>query len=191
MSVIATINELSRPFNLERVQKVGSHLKVEADGHECEKLAERFSITKMVSLNADCVLKKLAQKHKGDFLLNVKMEAEVIQQCVLTLNDVPESIEEEFSVIFQIMRESGDDKAEEAEVTFNLEDDDVEMISGFDIDVGEYIAEYLALSMNPYPRQSKVSEQDIGYKVMNEEDVKSEAKKKNPFAVLKDLKHKT
>ncbi|MDG1438042.1 MAG: DUF177 domain-containing protein [Emcibacteraceae bacterium] len=191
MSVVDIINELSRPYNLEKVLKAGTELKVVANNQECVKLSERFSIPKVVSLNADCVIKKLAQKHKGDFLLNVKMEAEVIQQCVLSLNDVPESIDEEFSIIFQIISESGDDKTDEREVEFNMEDDDVEIISGFDIDVGEYIAEYLALSIRPYPRLSKVSQQEIGHKIMSEENVNVEPEKKNPFAVLKDLKHKT
>lgn len=186
-----SINELSRPCNLEKVKKVGSQFKIEASARECESLAERFSIPKVVFLHADCLIKKQAQKQKGDFLLKVHMEAEVIQHCVMTLNALPESIDEEFIIIFQISAEGDSKKTDESEVEFYIDDDDVEVISDFNIDVGAYVAEYLSLSMNPYPRQNKVSEQEIGYKVIREEDVSIKPNKKNPFAVLKDLKHKT
>ena len=191
MKNLNNINELSRPYNLEGVKKTGARLEVKADEQECIKLAERFSIPMVISISADCILKKQAQKQYGDFLLKIEMKAEIIQECVLTLKDVPESINEEFSIIFQILPENNKEKEGALEVEFDLDEKDIEEITGLDIDVGEYIAEYLSLSMSPYPRQDKVSEKETSYKILQEEEVKLGPEKKNPFAVLKDLKHKT
>lgn len=184
-------NGFSRIVNLERITKSATVVELEADANECVRLAERFSIAKVVSLKAECSLKKRAQKEFGDYLLGVKMDAVVVQECVMSLEEVNESISEKFTIIFQIASEKQSDESSRKEIDFNIDDDDIELISEMDVDVGAYIAEYLSLSISLYPRQSKVLEGSLGHKIMMEDEVTIEEEKKNPFAVLKDLKHNT
>lgn len=184
-------NEFSRIFNLELTQKSGTKVEYVANEQECEALARRFSIPRILELKADCEFRKLSQKEIGDYKLSVHLKAKIIQKCVMTLNDVNESIEENFLIIFQMEKRSkkADDLAKEIE--FEAHEEDIEVILDKEIDAGEYIAEYLSLSINPYPRQDNVTREELGHKIITEEDVNSEPEKKNPFSVLKDLKHKT
>ncbi|MCC3860612.1 YceD family protein [Pseudemcibacter aquimaris] len=184
-------NEFVRLVDLKPIEKKGFDINIEADEEERQKLAGRFSIPGILKLEANCTIKKRAQKQVGDFQLSVVLNAEVIQECVMTLDDVNESIHEEFTIIFELDDKGRQKEEEEKEVEFSLEDEDIEVISGSEIDLGEYVAEYLSLAMNPYPRQNTVDKEKLGYEIMDEEDVIAEPEKKNPFAVLKDLKHKT
>lgn len=184
-------NEFSRIFNLELTQKSGTKVEYVANDQECEALARRFSIPKVIELKADCEFRKLSQRDIGDYKLSVHKKAKIIQRCVMTLNEINESIEERFSIIFQIQMKpvKADDLPKEIE--FEAHEEDIEVISDKEIDAGEYIAEYLSLSMNPYPRQDNVTSDELGHKIFTEDDVANEPEKENPFSVLKDLKHKT
>ncbi len=184
-------NEFSRLFNLETIKKTGTKLDLIADKEECEKLAVRFSIPEVVYLKAVCQLQKMDEKEIGDYRLEVKMSAEVVQQCVLTLEYINESIEEEFCIIFKEISVEKANVEQNKEVDFELEEVDIEFISSLEVDLGEYVAEYLSLSINPYPRRPEVRAEELGYKLIDEDQGTLEVKKENPFSVLKDLKHKT
>lgn len=184
-------NEFSRVFNLDLIEKKATEKYIEADHEECKMLAKRFSIVEVTKLRAKCILKRRKQKDVGDFLLKVKMDAKVVQRCVLTLGNVPESIDEEFSIILRKMPHKTIKDDEGVEVTINIDDDDVELVEGREVDVGEYVAEYLSLYMNTYPRLDEVKGKELGFKILSEDEVNDEPEKKNPFAVLKDLKHNT
>ena len=184
-------NEFSRLFNLELTQKYGTKIEYVANEQECEALASRFLIPRVYELRANCEFRKLSQKDFGDYKLSVNKKAKIIQKCVITLNELNKLIEEDFSIIFKIQKNP--DKIEDLtkEVEFEVHEEDVEMITDKTIDVGEYIAEYLSLSMEPYPRQENVKGNELGYKIISEVNAISEEKKANPFSVLKELKHKT
>lgn len=189
MDELVTENEFQRLIDLKPIEKKGLEINVSADEEECAKLATRFSIPAILNLEAKCTIKKRSQKQFGDFQLNVSMNAEIIQECVMTLDNVNESISEDFSIVFQFEETGKRQKEEEKEVEFSLEDEDLEIIQDSEIDLGRYIAEYLSLAMNPYPRQTKATTETLGYKILSEEEASEKEEKKNPFAVLKDLKH--
>lgn len=184
-------NEFSRVFNLELTQKAGTKVEYVANDQERDALAKRFSIPSVSELKADCEFRKLSQKDVGHYKLSMHLKAKVVQECVLTLNEISESIEETFLIIFQMDKKSEKDDELPKEIEFEAHEEDIELIYDKEVDAGEYIAEYLSLSMNPYPRQENVASDELGYKIFKEEDVIEEPEKKNPFSVLKDLKHKT
>lgn len=184
-------NEFSRVQGLEAITKLGTIIEIEATDDERARLAHRFALPSIAHLKAKCVLKKQSQKERGDYKLLVQMDAEVSQRCVMTLEEVSESINEEFSIIFQIDQSEDDGNVESKEVDIDVEEDDVEIIKNTEIDIGEFIAEYLSLSLNPYPRQKNVHGGELGIKILSEDEVSEQIEKKNPFSVLKDLKHKT
>ena len=191
MNKVENYNEFSRVLDLNLVEKKATEKKIEASHEECHLLAKRFSIIDVVSLKAGYVLNRRKQKEVGDFLLRVNMEAEILQSCILTLNNVQESIHESFSIIFQINSINCDVNDEGKEVFINIDDEDIEYIEDMEVDLGEYVAEYLSLYMNAYPRQSDLKGKELSYKILTEDDVTDEPKKENPFAVLEELKHNT
>lgn len=180
--------EFSREFNLSLTKKTGSEILLEATGEECEALAARFSIPKVVFLKAKCFVTKLKQKETGDYKLVVNMSAEIIQQCVMTLSEVPETINENFSIVF-VLEESGQPADDIKIVDFDMNEEDIEIITDTKVDLGELIAEYLSLSMNPYPRKQSTTGDELGYKILNEDETDTSEEKKNPFNVLESLKH--
>lgn len=184
-------NEFCRHFNLELVKKSGSHITLEATQSECGLLAKRYSIPKVNTLIANCRVKKNSPKENGDYILEVSMEAVVVQNCILTLEELTENIFEEFSIIFKNDSDRGMKDDENQEVEFELEDDDIVYIEDKMVDIGEYIAEYLSLAINPYPKKAHASASELAYKVIDEDEVEAEPTQENPFTVLKDLKHKT
>lgn len=185
------VNEFSREFNLDLIKKSGSNIMLEGTKEECEQLAIRYSIPAISTLEAKCHLKKMAQKEKGDYLLEVNMNAVIIQRCILTLEELTENISERFSITFKEARSSNNDSLEAQEIEFALDDEDIVFIEDNIVDIGEHIAEYLSLSINPYPKKDNVSASDLPHKVISEDEIEEETTKENPFTVLKDLKHKT
>ena len=184
-------NEFSRVQGLEAITKSGTIIEIEATDDERARLAHRFAIPSIAHLKAKCALKKQSQKERGDYKLLVQMDAEVSQRCVMTLEEVSESINEEFLIIFQIDQTDDDENVQSREVDIDVEEDDIEIIKNTEIDIGEFIAEYLSLSLNPYPRQENVHGRELGVKILSEDEVSVQTEKKNPFSVLKELKHKT
>lgn len=186
-----TNNEFSRVINLELITKKSVVDQIEATVEECEKLAKRFFIPKVDSLWVKYSLKKQSQKDLGDYLLSIRMKADIIQRCVLTLAELKELVDEEFTITFQNSPGEVDDAAQIEEIEFDIDEHDVEIIGSMEVDVGEYVAEYLSLSMNPYPRKSDIKEDELAHKVLDENEARLSLQKKNPFSVLKDIKHKT
>jgi uncharacterized metal-binding protein YceD (DUF177 family) len=73
-----------------------------------------------------------------------QLHAEVVQTCVVSLEDFPASVDERFTVLFVPVGEESedDDPATPDEISYE---------NGV-IDLGEAAAEQLALALDPYPR---------------------------------------
>lgn len=156
----------------------GTEHRIEASESERRALAERFGILAVNRLTAAVRLKPF----RGGELIRVtgSLSAEVVQACVVTLEPVPGAVEEEFQVTF-----GPDDGDEGEEIDISLDDEDVPdpMIGGI-IDIGEVVAEHLALGLDPFPRKrgARLS------KARAESEDTDE--KPNPFAVLERLRQK-
>ncbi len=115
----------------------------------------------------------------GGYRLAGKLAVELKQPCVVSLEPVAQSIDEQFDVEFwpQVALR---DEAEEAGV---LDEEDVEQLTGGDIPVGRILFETLSASLDPYPRSPEA--------VFDWHDATgTEGQKTNPFAVLSKLKDK-
>lgn len=183
-------NELSRPYNLQKIDR-NQNIEIQADETERMNLAKRFSIPEISQLEAFCRIRKMKSSEVGDYQLAVKMSAQISQLCVVTLEKVKETINEEFSVVFKEVEDLDELDEEIADIEFEMDEDDIEPISSLDVDLGKYIAEYLSLSINPYPKRAGYDKSTLGHEILDEKQISTEPKKENPFNVLKDLKHKT
>lgn len=120
---------------------------LEATEAERATLATRFDLVALDALTADLRLEWLSGHH---FLrLSGRIRAQVTQRCVVTLQPVPNTIDEPFEILFSPGSGSTDD------TLVNL--DDVEPLTGEQIDIAEIAAEELALMLDPYPRADGAS----------------------------------
>lgn len=133
--------ELHRPLAADAVPACGQDYEVTATEAECAALAARMRLPAVHALRCRFWLQPgLA----GAVLAEGWLEADVVQTCVVTLEDFSAAVAEHFSVCFVPAGTEGDDVDPETidEIPY----------SGGVLDLGEAAAEQLALAIDPYPR---------------------------------------
>jgi uncharacterized metal-binding protein YceD (DUF177 family) len=138
------------------------------------------------------------QHRAGDVAYHVKgrLEADVTQACVVTLEPVKDHIEEPFEawfsdpqgpVSFARLKHERELLKAHGEIPLLEEKDDPEPLTAGKIDLGELVTQYLSLAINPYPH----AEGAVFHDPPEGAAARGEAEGlKNPFAALKDWKHK-
>lgn len=134
------VPEFSRPFVLARIGPEGRREVLVADAVERTALARRFGILSIESLRADLMLRP---EPDGAVRAVGRLEAEVTQSCVVTLEPVPQRVEEAVALRFLPSGQQPDEGPDEI--------DEIETEGGV-ADLGEAVAEELALALDPYPR---------------------------------------
>lgn len=169
-----TTPEFSRPVRIDTLGEGGRAIAIEADEAERAALAARFGLISLEGLAADAALRR-----EGETILaEGRIRATVEQACVATGGPVPATIDEPFSLRFV---PEGD--AEEIEL--DVEDCDTIDYSGSAVDLGEAVAETLALSLDPFPRALDAEAVLKAAGILSEDEVVT-----GPFAALKALKDK-
>jgi uncharacterized metal-binding protein YceD (DUF177 family) len=166
--------EFSRLVRLDTLGTQPRAIAVEADEAERGALALRFDLVALDRLeaSAECV-------RDGDAVdVTGALVGEVIQSCVASGEPVPARIAEPFRVRF-MPAPSLESDVEEMELSAG--DCDIVAYSGGAVDLGEAVAETLALALDPFPRSPKAAEALRAAGVLSEEDA-------GPFAALKGLK---
>jgi len=169
------IPEFSRPFRLDELGGAPRAVAIAADEEERAALAARFGLIGIGALEAEAVLTR-----DGDAVTATgSLRAAVVQACVASGEPVPARIAEDFALRFVPAR--GDVSADEVELD-QADLDEVEY-EGSAIDLGEAVAQTVALALDPFPRAANADEK------LREAGVISEAEA-GPFAALKALKDK-
>ena len=174
--------EFSRPIRLDTLSVAERGHDIEASPEECAALAERFGILAVDRLAAQVRLKMLPG---GELVrLNAKFQARVRQACVITLEPVRQDIDDGFDLTY-----GPEEEVEDTDILVDMDAaDPPEPIRGNAIDIGEAVAEHLALALDPFPRASGAAFQD-----MIEDDADTppeEGGKPHPFASLAALRKK-
>ena len=138
--------EFSRPVRADRLGVAGKTIAIEATADERTALAERFGILGIERLTASVQL----EARRGGSLVLVKghFDADVVQACVLSLAPVPAHVEGDFALTY-----SSDEEDDEMDVLVDVSmpDPPDPMPDGV-VDIGEAVAEQLALSLDPFPK---------------------------------------
>jgi uncharacterized metal-binding protein YceD (DUF177 family) len=133
--------EFSRLLPLGSVGQEGRREVLEADEAERAALARRFGIPAVERFRAELFLRPEAD---GAVRVDGLLDAAVVQSCVVTLEPVPQRVEEAVALrLLPAGREPRDEPDDEA--------DEVATRNGV-ADLGEAVAEQLALALDPYPR---------------------------------------
>jgi hypothetical protein len=140
--------ELSRPVAVaDLAPDDETELEVIADEAERQALARRFSLLELRRLEAKIGMRR------SDALVRVRVSvsAEVVQNCVVTLEPVTSEVRESAEISFAPPTR---DAARRGSVWVDAEGDDPpEPLVGATVDVGEIVAEQLGLGLDPYPRR--------------------------------------
>jgi len=138
----APVAEFRRLVRLDELDDGEITREFEAGADECRALARRFDLVSIDSLRASARLRRIS----GGPLVRVegRLNADVVQRCVVTLADLPAHIEEDFAETFGPAGYRAPDDDANAERPAVFDDDSV--------DVGELAAQLLLLSLDPYPR---------------------------------------
>lgn len=137
--------ELSRLVDLHELRKNDMiTMDLRATEAECAALAKRFGILDVHDLDAHITLMRGARPDL--FKIEGELSAIVVQECCVTLAPVEERVSESYS---ELLTTSPQMLGSEEDLD---SDKPVELIQGDSIDIGEVVAQWLALALNPYPR---------------------------------------
>lgn len=133
--------EFSRTFDPRHLLEAVQHLV--ASEAECAALAQRFALVAIKRLEADVALEA-----QGDLVkVSGTLVADVVQPCAVTGDDLAAAIREPLAFTF-VPATPAPVPGEEVELA--AEDLDLIPYQGPLIDVGEAVAESLALAIDPY-----------------------------------------
>ena len=152
----------------------GQRLDLVADDGERKAVAERLRLASLERLEAHAVLEREGSLVRARGRVRAALE----QSCVATGEPVAEHVDEPFEISFLPAPVEGDP---DEEVELAASECDIVFYDGQAIDLGEAIADTLALAMEPYPRSPDAEE------ALKQAGVLSEAEA-GPFAALAKLK---
>ncbi|MBN2753061.1 MAG: DUF177 domain-containing protein [Rhodospirillaceae bacterium] len=174
--------EFSRKFQARKIPASGLRVDLVATSEECAALTERLGILSCSSLVAALTL--TVSDDGKQVHVDGRIQADVAQACVVSLEPVEQKINEPVSLLF--LNESRFEAYEKLAL-INGDPDDEEIpypiLKGV-FDVGAAITECLALELDPYPRRD-----DAELPPSIQDDVEAEPlpERRNPFAVLQTL----
>lgn len=178
--------EFSRIVKTDEMVSGKEKLVIEANEKERAALAERFELVSIDSLRAELEVKTASN---GEVTVRGPMSADIVQSCVATLEPVSETVEDTVEVLFS-PHVSEDDMPSNPDDLENLSEEELmalleqpEPLVDGQIDLGEVVAQFLAVAMDPYPRKDDA---ELPESIQSEET--TEADKPNPFAQLAGLK---
>ena len=166
-------NEFSREFDVRQVE--GKQLRIEATEAERAALAQRFGLVRIDRLEAEVELGRVGERvveGRGT------LRARFVQSCAVSAEDLPVNAEE--SLFFRFVPESAHHVPDE-EIEIDADDCDEIEYSGTHIDLGEAVAQSLALAIDPFLTGPEADEARRNAGIGTPED-------QGPFAALKGLK---
>jgi uncharacterized metal-binding protein YceD (DUF177 family) len=168
--------EFSRPVRVDTLGAEPRTQAIEAEADERAALARRFGLLDIAHLAAEIVLVRKGE----DVTATGRIEAAVTQSCVASAAPVEAAVDEPFELLFRPAPSLG---RPDEEVELSPSELDVVFYHGAAIDLGEAVAETMALSLDPYPRAPEADETLKAAGVKSEEEA-------GPFAALAALRDK-
>jgi uncharacterized metal-binding protein YceD (DUF177 family) len=173
MNASTVIPEFSRTTPLSEIGLKPVHHKLKASDSERAALATRFGLTALDSLTAEVAL----SSDDVGIIATGSFAADVMQVCVVSGAPVSSHIAETFAIRFSpepIFEPDSD-------IELEVEEADSMFHDGRVIDLGEAVAQTLALAINPFPRSPDAEE------ILQEAGLKDETPT-GPFAALAALR---
>lgn len=174
---MTAIPEFSRPMTLDAARRERKPIALVADPGECAALAARFGLIALDALAATLTLRVDGEV----VLVEGALTAEAVQSCVATAEPVPASVT---APIMVRLVPAAALEAPEPDTELELDDADLDVVDydGAQFDLGEIVAQSMALALDPWPRHREADA------ILRAAGVKSEAEAGafGPLAGLRD-----
>lgn len=146
---MSDVLRLSRPVDIAAIGGDGLKKTIEASEAERRAIADALGLVAVDSLSADLTL---TRDGKGVVDLDGRVRAEIVQSCVVSLDPVPQSIDEPIAMRFVAAQDAEPERAM-GEVRIDPDEEDPpEVVVGPSIDLGPAVLEHFVLAIDPYPR---------------------------------------
>ncbi len=157
--------EFSRPIIVDRVPRKGSHEIFAADSKECTALAIRLNLPAIYQLKAHLIA---TPWRGGGLRVTGEFEADLEQVSIVSLEAFRRTHKFEVERFFLPPK-----------IAIDGIEEDADLIENGEVDLGELVAETLALELDAYPRKS-------GEEFASDPELAPPLPKKpSPFASLK------
>ena len=181
--------EFSRPLALDAVGQEDLVMEISATEEERYALVRRFGLLALSKLKAELRLRR--REEAGILLVEGRIEAEVTQACVVTLEPVTsrlaEPVEWRYSLEPSVTDAGSEGTRGGPEVEVEIEEiDPPEPVGPEGIDLGEAVAQQFSVALEPYPRAEGASLAHLEWA-----DAGRPEKPDGPFAVLESLRRKS
>ena len=178
----------ARLIAADEVGPQGLAADIEFDESEREALKRRLDLLELERLAAALRFER-TDEAEGAIRVSGSIHAQLAQSCVVTLEPVPRTISEPVSALYAPLPAD----APEREIEVLAEGDEAEPLPAGGIDVGEIVAEHLALALDPYPRHPDAPDEPLTYAAgagEAESGASGDDAPAGPFAALGQLKSK-
>ncbi len=160
--------EFSRIISLTDIGRAQTDKNYTASAAELSALAKRFNILSIDFFNLSVTVTFI---NEGEYKVLGKFTAGIKDKSTISLEPVCYEVSDSFETVFSRHVKEDDE-------SFDIEAPDTELLIGNEIDVGKIAAEYLALSLDPFPHNEG---ETFIYK-------NSESENDSPFSSLQQLK---
>lgn len=137
--------EFSRTLDVRQID--GKHLSLSPTPAECAALAERFGIVRIDELVAELDLATMDRAGGFQAEARGRLTGRIVQPCAVSAEDLAVTIDE--PVFFRFVPRATD-YAPDEEVELTADELDEVEYDGTHIDVGEAVAQSLALAIDPF-----------------------------------------
>jgi len=179
-------SEIERIVDLDRIGGGGTALEIVASEGERAALAGRFGFLGLPAFSARVTVDRRPGRQ---IVVEGRLRGKIVQACILSLDPVTQELDETFRIIFkQDLAEERD--PESGEAVLSAQADAPEPLPGNLLDIGEIVAEQLALAADPYPRRPGVKLEDVLPKPRQAGRPGRNEQRRHPFAGLAALRDK-
>jgi uncharacterized metal-binding protein YceD (DUF177 family) len=138
---------ISRPVEIASIGPTPSIRRIEFGEQERDALRKMLGLVDILALSAEI---GLSRDRGGTVHLDGRLSAEIVQECVVSLEPVSQTIDEPIVLRFVEGKPAAPPPA--AVDIAPTEDDPPEIVSGPFLDLGPIVVEHFLLAIDPYPR---------------------------------------
>ncbi len=162
--------EWSRVVALDELPEEGLRVRLEAGPTERERIARRLGVEAALRIAGEIAVQPLADGARVEGTL----DAALARTCVASLEPMRETLSESFALTL-----SRNARLEKHGEDFVFADEDVEILDGDAVDLGELLVQQTAMAMAAHPRNPDAKSLAEGF---------GDGGSTSPFAVLKDAR---
>ncbi|MEM7620819.1 MAG: DUF177 domain-containing protein [Pseudomonadota bacterium] len=167
----------------DHIPEQGLEISETITAKEKQYLIDTLDLHDISSFQTDI---KITKQRQDVFIIKGRVSAHIIQECIVTLEDVRTVVDETLKAKF-VPKDSTcfTHRAENIDVD-PFEDHDIEAYENGVICLGQFIYETLATAIDPYPRKQDAN---FDWPGSTPEHANQKNNSNNPFAVLKEFQH--